>query len=233
MAKINAKPYVTATDAEWKALRKQIITATESAYLLGLDFWKSAAKMLKEKEEGLSIADNPYMLLGRCLEQTVVEYTNKALERNFKLFETSEGKVIYADLEVGLGATPDAFEGNELLECKTTGPKNHLLWAEKPPIKYLAQLQTQLMCTNNTVGHLSILLTDLAPSHHKMSLSEYLTSKLLVFRCEKSEEFEDILTSELARLKEYRNSNIFFKSNDEIKQDAIAALEGCYTKITF
>lgn len=233
MTKINAKPYVTATDAEWKALRRQIITATESACLLGLDSFKAAEKMLKEKEEGVNVPDNPYMLIGRCLEPTVVEYTNKAINRSFKLFETSEGKVIYADLDVGLGATPDAYEGNELLECKTTGPKNHFLWADEPPLKYLAQLQTQLMCTNNSVGYLAILLTDLAPLHHKATLEEYLASKLHVFKCIKNDTFEDILISELGRLKESRELDMLFRANKDIKQDTIAALQSCYTKIIF
>jgi predicted phage-related endonuclease len=231
--KINAKPYVTATDAEWKALRKQIITATESAYLLGLDSWKSAAKMLKEKEEEFSLADNPYLFLGRSLEQAVVDYTNKALERDFKLFETEAGKIIYADLEVGLGATPDAQEGDVLLECKTTGPKNHFLWADSPPIKYLAQLQTQLLCTNRTEGFLAILLTNLAPDHHKMTLKEYLSTKLHVFKCEIDLRFADILLAELVRLKEYRNEGIFFRSDPDIKDEAIGCLNSCYEKVIF
>lgn len=189
------KPYVTYTLEDWHAIRRQITTATEAASLLGLDSYSTVGKMLENKHSGVFL-DNSYIFLGQQLEGVVVAAVNKLLNREFTLYETEpDKKTIFADLELKLGATPDAQEdkSGELLECKTTGPKNYYMWDGIPPLKYLAQLQVQLICTGKEWGNLAILCTNMAQTSPKLDL------KLSVFRIPKLAPFQEALYKQLKR----------------------------------
>lgn len=161
------------TEQEWLETRKHIITATEMGALLGLDPWRSANKMWKEKietNEGTrKFTGNAYTILGQYMEPLVVDLSNYALEADFKLFDEGH-KVMYINKDQGFGATPDATDGKKLLECKTTKPHNYYRWAYHPPAKYLAQLYTQLLCIGYKEGYLSILSTNLTQKSSELNL---------------------------------------------------------------
>lgn len=190
---------------EWLSIRKQVVTATETCAILGLDPWTSVAKMMEEKENP-TFEGNGYTWVGQALEPTVVEATNHYLKRSFRLLEAETGKkVIFADFDVGLGATPDAWDDTALLECKTTGTKNWYKWSAWPPLKYLCQLQVQLICTDRRVGYLSILSTDLQQYNQTLNL------KLCTFLVVRSNRFEQGLKGELKRFKECNSKDKAFR----------------------
>jgi len=186
------KAYKVSSPEEWHAIRARVTTATEVCAILGLDPWTSVAKMLDEKANS-TFTGNAYTWVGQALELVVVKATNELMSRDFKLFEDTGGKVIYADFDVGLGATPDATDGTDLLECKTTGTRNWYKWADWPPIKYLCQLQVQLICTDSAVGYLSVMSTDL------QQYGPVLDIKLSVFQVSRSLQFEQGLKRELQK----------------------------------
>lgn len=218
------KAYKVSSLEEWHAIRKQIITATESAAILGLDPYTSVSKMLAAKEVSQYI-ENAYMWVGNVLEPVVVTATNTMTRKEFKLFEDSGGKVIYADLELGLGATPDAGDGEDLLECKTTGTPNWYKWSFSPPIKYLVQLQVQLICTDRRTGYLSIMSTDLSQSSPALNL------RLSVFKVTRSDVFETGLKKQLIRLKEAKKEGKILRVDRKHSSWMQLDLACCWEKV--
>lgn len=171
-------------DAAWLELRTTVLTASDMGVVLGLNKWKSV-KELVEGKETFTPFENSYTWLGQALEPVVVTATNKALGSNFKLFENGS-RSFFLDEDIRLGATPDAGEGDVLLECKSTKPGNYLRWAHWPPAYYLSQLYTQMICTGRQEGLLAIMSTNLTQK------TEVLKLPLHVFRLKRSQEMDDI-----------------------------------------
>jgi predicted phage-related endonuclease len=171
---------------EWLEIRKGIITATEASALLKLDKWAKVSDIIKEKENP-SFTGNAYTWVGSQLERVVVEAVNTMLDRRFRLFDTVDGKTIYVNEELKLGATPDATDEEVLLECKTTGKRNWYSWSNIPPLKYVCQLQVQLCCCGYKEGVLAILCTDLQQTSRELRL------KLSTFKIVKCNRFESLL----------------------------------------
>lgn len=156
------------TNEEWLNIRSTVLTATEVSIILGLNSFKSVSEMLKEKRDPQPF-ENAYTFIGQLMEPLVVTITNKVLDTKFKLYESST-KSFFLDKELRLGATPDAHDDTMLLECKTTRPANFLRYSGHPPAYYLAQLYTQLICTNRTTGYLAIMSTDLSQKSPELKL---------------------------------------------------------------
>lgn len=192
------KTLILKTEEEWLEARKGVITATESTCILGLNKYLSANQMYKNKIGlGERFTGNAYSRVGQLLERTVVDATNIAMpEKEFSLYETDDGAKTFCIDESNLvGATPDAYASNgDLLECKTTGRHNYMKWAFSPPVNYLAQLATQLTCTNRSIGYLAILCTDLSPAHFNDEL------KLSIFKLTLTDRtYSDTLIEEVKR----------------------------------
>lgn len=178
-------------EEEWLKLRITTITATDIGVLLGLNPWKSVKELIEGKKSYTPI-DNSYIWLGQTLEPVVVEATNKVLGTNFKLYE-DERRTFFRCPEIQLGATPDAYEGDILLEAKTTKPGNALRWAYWPPAYYVSQLYCQLICTGKQEGYLSILGTDLT------QMSPELILPISVFSLTRSEKLDILFIEETKR----------------------------------
>ena len=175
------------SDEEWLAARKKVLTATEVSSVLGLNKYQSAQKMWEKKNEPSEFFENAYTIVGQWLEPVVVKATNRMLSKNHKLYGNGT-KSFFVDHEIGLGATPDAGDGETLLECKTTKPTNYMRWADHPPVQYLTQLYIQMICCSIDTGYLSILSTDLSqesPDLHldlsifKLTVDKSITSDIL------------------------------------------------------
>ena len=180
-------------DKQWKAKRKTVITATESASILGLNPWKTAAKMWHDKTSGNIFVPNSYIKVGLLLEEVVVKATNEVMNMNFELYENGDKKAFYVNENLRLGATPDAHDKKEnvLLECKTTKPFNIYKWAYTPPPYYIFQLQTQMICTGHEKGYLAIMGTDLSQK------SEELDLPLIIFEVHRCNKLEALLKERL------------------------------------
>jgi len=209
------------TEAKWLELRKSYITASEAAIILGLNPYSSPNKLKTEKVES-TFKGNSFTRVGQVLEPVVVEVTNEIMGTNFKLYESgAAGKSFFTNGR--MGATPDAVEGDVLLECKTTRPHTFEKYKENAPLTYLTQLQVQLHCTNKEVGYLAIMSTDLT------MLTEKLIWPIIIYRVNKNVRFCMLLESEIKRFLEEPT----FRVNSKNKKDAQMLLSMCNTKVHF
>lgn len=194
-------------DATWLEARKKIVTATEMPCVLGLDKYKSAEKMFRDKGGG-TFFGNAYTTIGQLLEPVVVSATNLMLNTDFQLYDQQAHKVMYINDDIGMGATPDAYSKSLdcLLECKTTLPHNYRMWHDHPPVKYLVQLHTQMICTGIDVGYLSIMSTNLAQS------SPVLDMPLSVHKVYANDLISDYIKSEVVRFWETKSEGKVFRS---------------------
>lgn len=209
--------YIVKTEAEWLELRKQFVTASGAAVLVGADPYSSPAKLRTPEP----FFGNAYTFVGQMLEPVVVNITNQMLGTHFELFENKEGhKEFYT--EGFLGATPDAHEDRKiLLECKTTRPQTYIKYGAVPPEKYLIQLIVQLMCTGLEEGYLAILSTNLTQA------SANLVWPIAIFKVLPDERICAILKEEAERF----HKNTTFRVNSKVKQKMKLLLTMCYERI--
>jgi hypothetical protein len=192
-------------DEDWLKLRTEVITASDMGVLLGLNKWKSVSELVEGKKK-FEPFENAYTWLGQALEPVVVLATNKVLGTNFRLFENGS-RSFFMDTDLKLGATPDAGEGDILLECKTTKPGNYLRWHGWPPAYYLSQLYVQLYCTNRQTGLLAVMSTNL--SHQ----TDVLNLPIHVHELRRSPEIDAILIQEVNRFWECQKVGKLYRVN--------------------
>jgi len=180
-------------DEEWLKLRAKVLTATDMGGVLGLNPWPSASikNILANKKQYVPF-ENAYTYNGITLEPKVVDDVNKVLGTNFKLFENGT-RSFFADVDFGLGATPDAGEGDTLLECKTTKPGNALKYSYHPPAYYLGQLYTQMYCTGRQTGLLAITSTNFT------QYTEELNLPISIFEIKRFKAMDDLIVQEVTR----------------------------------
>lgn len=186
------KKVIISSEQEWLDLRQKVVTASDMASILGFNKWKSANKMWEAKQEPPVPLDNAYITIGRWLEPVVILATNAALKTDFKL-APDDLKEFYISEEKGLGATPDGYSEDALVECKTTQPKNWILWESHPPLNYITQLYVQMLCTGKEVGYLSCLSTDLVQTSPELDID------LFIYKIVTCDKITNIFYSELER----------------------------------
>lgn len=115
-----------ATREEWLALRKNDVTASQAAALLGMHTYTTAYQLWADKtgrtsEDG---DENGAMKRGRLLEPVVIELLRE--EREDWIIQYPLGNTYYRDPAIRIGATPDAIVtipdqgGFGIVQCKTT-----------------------------------------------------------------------------------------------------------------
>lgn len=197
------------TKEEWLAMRLKVLTASDISAILGLKKYSSVKLMENGKLE--SFEGNAWTQLGVWLEPIVVQMTNLALNKEFKLYEQEEGvKTFFVDLDLGFGATPDACTDDELLECKTCKPGAWLEYAYMPPLYYICQLYSQLIATNKQIGYLAIADTDLSQSSMELKL------RLHVFKISRNVIVDSIFIEELKRYWKCKADNKDFKVDRQL-----------------
>ena len=212
------------TEEDWLKLRKQVITATEAAVILGQNKYLSPAKMLEEKLHKTFVG-NSYTNIGQLLETVVIAVVNKTLKKKFVLLEQDGLKVFYKHAEIKLGATPDAAEDRTFLECKTTKPLNYLRYKYNPPGNYLMQLQTQLYCADYELGYLAIMSTDLSPEGPDSPIP------ITIFEVHRNSRLCDILRSEVNRFWDCIDNKKLFRVSSVVKKEVKILLDFCYRKV--
>jgi len=201
------------TEEEWHNLRGKVVTATEVSCILGLNKYKSAAKMWQEKNgKGEAFVGNSYTYIGQLLEPVVVKAVNYHLDREFELFEVEGEKSFYTHDKLKMGATPDAWDGKELLECKTTKPHNAVRWSGFPNLQYLCQLYIQMMCMDISTGYLGTMSTDLTQKHTS------LTFPLSVYILNRDEAIDKLISEEVIRFWDTVNRDKAFRVNRKLSQ---------------
>jgi hypothetical protein len=213
--------HIVKSKADWHALRKQYVTASAAAVLVGADPYSSPAKLRNPDP----FNGNAFTLVGQMLEPVVVNVVNEILDTRFILFEEKKDqKEFYA--KGCLGATPDAHEDRKiLLECKTTRPHTYLKYSAVPPSKYLIQLLVQLLCTGLDIGYLAIMSTDLTQS------SAILKWPVAIFKVWKCGTICDILLAQAEKFMKACQENKAFRVDSKIKQRVRLLLTLCYQKV--
>lgn len=188
---------------DWLNIRTTVVTATEMPVILGLNPYERPSG-IKEKKQKVERFENAYTLMGQWLESFVIDRVNEVTNMEFKGLDNSE---FYIRDNLKLGATPDALdrdiEGTRtLLECKTTKPRNYLVYQNLPPLYYLMQLYTQMYCANIEEGLLGIMSTDLTQHTPDLDL------KLCIHQIERDEQIDAIIEKEVPRFWESKNYRV-------------------------
>jgi putative phage-type endonuclease len=209
--------YIVKTEEKWLELRKQFITASQAAVLVGADPYASPSSITNPTP----FFGNAFTRVGQVLEPVVVSVVNDVLGTTFKLFENKEGHKEFFT-EGYLGATPDAHQDRKvLLECKTTRPKTYIKYSGVPPSKYLIQLLVQMMCTKAKKGYLAIMSTDLTQQ------TAELNWPITIYKVWRDDRICDILKTEAERFR----SEKAFRVNSKVKQKVKLLLTLCYERI--
>ena len=150
--------------AEWHALRKTKIGASDASAILGMSPYKTAYDLWLEKTSPMIEQPhiNPYMQRGIDLEPEAL-----------KVFEAETGylmtpKVLISEKNDFMIASLDGYEfdGKTAVEIKCPGKKDHecAYYDGKIPEKYIPQLQHQLAVT----GLDSMFYFSYTPESHKI-----------------------------------------------------------------
>lgn len=166
----------TADEAAWLEARRQGITASEIAVVMGLSPWDSPYALFHRKLGILpGITDNAAMERGRVLEPYIAE---KFAERHPELMMTGTGRELFRhDGRPWQMATPDRllcddmrldFEGDTVieefepaavLECKTASDMSE--WGEpgtdEIPVHYRAQVLWQMDVMGVATAYVTVL----------------------------------------------------------------------------
>lgn len=99
--------------------------------------------------------DTPAMRRGRVLEAAVIE----ALREAHPDWRIERARDYHWIEQYRIGATPDAYiDDDGLIECKTVRPEIWDKWQGRPPLAYVLQLLTGLMCTGRSRGVLACMV---------------------------------------------------------------------------
>lgn len=167
------------TREEWLEQRKQFITASDVAAVMGLDPNKSRAKVLRLKtgqEEAKNIDRIPAVAAGRHLEAGILAWFAEDHADQYTSVSQNGQSLVVSPVLPCLAATPDGFAGDDpqhLVEVKCVDKS----WPEAParpfpnpeavknvgraadgsgyPGHYWVQLQVQLHCTGLEWGWLT------------------------------------------------------------------------------
>jgi predicted phage-related endonuclease len=160
--------------AEWLKKRKEMITASDVASILGFGAHKTALDVYVEKVMGTEMADNDLLLMGRALEDGIakiyeIKTGNKIVAGGYDILldfvrpdmpwwggkEIVSGDkddilfFVHPDIP-WLGATPDRIVRREdidgPLECKHVGFYKRDEWQDGPPDWVVIQNQIQQAC---------------------------------------------------------------------------------------
>jgi len=193
---------------QWLNERSKNITATEIGALLGIDKYKSPAKILREKLAPTRLADNQWMRAGRLLEPSVFIALN---EIGIKSEAAELGNVVmYINEDIRLSCTldgvgKDADGTNFIVEAKSTNSKAFLNWSECPPLNYIAQAQVQILLTGYSVGLLACLEAN-------------FPFPLIVYSVSPNDELTEIIQSQVKKFWTCYETNVTFKVDKEIKE---------------
>lgn len=129
---------------EWHDFRRCHIGSSDAASIMGMNKYKSKAKLFDEKVNGWKQEETGMMHRGKQLEPVALAEVEEMT--GFMFFPA----VIIHPIYEWASASLDGLELMErcLVEIKCPGEKNHALAKEgKVPESYFCQMQHQLACT--------------------------------------------------------------------------------------
>lgn len=153
---------------EWLTWRRDNVGASEIAALFGkhphtthLQLW---ARM--RGHDIPADTDNDVMRRGRIFESAALD----EYRAQHPALPITRGSTYHVIPEIGLGATPDAWAGAEIIQIKTVAPDVYAAdWWPAPPLHVVMQVQAEMMATGATAARLIALVMD----GHRMPLHEW------------------------------------------------------------
>lgn len=139
----------------WLTHRREHVTASRVGALWDQHPYLSREQLAAELRGISTKGDTSAMRRGRIFEAAVIEALKEAhpdwrIERAHDYHWLPDHRI---------GATPDAYlDDDGLIECKTVHPRKWEEWHGAPPIGYLLQLLTGLMCTGRQHGVLACMV---------------------------------------------------------------------------
>lgn len=139
----------------WLTWRKGHITASRMGALFDEHPFLTRDQLAGELAGQSTKGDTAPMRRGRIFEAAVIE----ALKEAHPDWTIERCRSYYFLPEHRIGATPDAFYNDDgLIECKTVHPCKWEEWHGTPPLQYILQTLTGMMCSGRTHGVLAVML---------------------------------------------------------------------------
>lgn len=153
--------------ARWLTRRRELITASDVAAILGHDPRRGAFQVWAEKLGLVEPEDNPWMRRGRRFEGPIAEE-----------YAEETGRVVYAPDPFAIAVHPDVSylgatldretegsianpapaPGRAPLELKNVSGMKAKEWRQDPPEHFLIQVQVQIACTGAQWASLAALI---------------------------------------------------------------------------
>ena len=139
----------------WLDQRRGHITASRIGALFDCHPYLSREQLAAELGGRSTKGDTPSMRRGRVLEAAVIEALREA-HPEWRIIRARDYHWIE---DYRLGSSPDAYlDDDGLIECKTVRPDVWDKWHGRPPLAYVLQLLTGLVCTGRTRGVLACMV---------------------------------------------------------------------------
>ena len=139
----------------WLAQRRQHVTASRVGALFDAHPYLTREQLAGELAGASTKGDTSALRRGRVLEAAIIE----ALREAHPDWRIERARDYHWIEDYKLGATPDAYlDDDGLIECKTVRPEIWERWHGRPPLAYVLQLLTGLMCTGRSRGVLACMV---------------------------------------------------------------------------
>lgn len=166
------------TELAWLDARRQHVTASDFAALLGVDPYRSIFSVWADKVQPPAHEDNQAMRAGRKLEPVVAEMF--AEDTGANVVDMGRWTLCVSTGAQHEAATLDRLlrmkgrQGTGVLEIKAPGYLQAEKWAEGPPLPVLIQVQAQLAVTGYQWAEVACLIGGQDFRHFEVERNEEL-----------------------------------------------------------
>jgi len=152
-------------EKDWLEGRKQFISGTELAAVVGLNEYLSPSQLYEQRNSPYVPIINDAVRRGRIMEPAVVEAVKLEMPgKQFRDLKIYEQKTVYRNPLIRLSSTPDSYLGSNIadldavIECKSANINKFRHWAlNGPPNNYLLQVHAQILTANPKKAYIAIL----------------------------------------------------------------------------
>lgn len=144
---------------EWLGWRVEVLTASDTGAIAGVDPYKTAYQVYVEKLTQEASVESPIMRRGRMFEHAAYGY----LQEDHPHWKWMRPQAFYSDVDLKLGATPDALatstdRGLINVQIKTVSAPVFASWNDEPPLGYVMQTVTENLLTKADEGILAVMV---------------------------------------------------------------------------
>lgn len=145
----------------WLQERKKGIGGSDAASVLGLNKYSSPLKVYLDKvSEGVGEEHNNHTMGGILLEPVIIKWLEQQLGEEILTDEKTCQNLISPEYDFIRCNLDGKIKGkNEIVEVKTTEPRNAHEWDDDAPIPYLIQCQHNMYVDGADRCHLAVFIT--------------------------------------------------------------------------